>query len=117
MATRYKEIMAWARRRRDLLREVLGGCCASCGRKDELEFHHVDPGLKTWTTEDVGFVRSITLYWRDAVTGNIALLCRTCNARRSDRQPGWWDKVPKEVVDRVRVVAPRRALQLLSEPF
>ena len=77
----------WARKRRDELRAELGGKCVKCGTTEDLEFDHIDAKTKTWTTKGVGFVRSITLYWRDHRAGLLQLLCRSHNASKGNRVP------------------------------
>jgi len=71
----------WARRKRDQLYALLGNKCQKCGSEDAGLFHlHHAPGSKTWgDTREVGFVRSITLYWRDYRAGHLSLLCCHCH--------------------------------------
>jgi 5-methylcytosine-specific restriction endonuclease McrA len=77
----------WARKRRDKLRQLLGGCCVQCGTTKKLEFDHINPATRTWDLRSVGYVRSMTLYWRDYDQGLLQLLCRKHNAMKSDSAP------------------------------
>lgn len=72
-----------------MLRAELGGRCAHCGTTENLEFDHIDPDAPRHCpdTSTVGFVRSITLYWRDHLDFcNIQLLCKRCNREKWHRK-------------------------------
>lgn len=57
--------------RRDMIRHIQKGCCASCGRaKEALTFEHVKPRHKGGRME----------------TDNLILTCLPCNAERGSRE-------------------------------
>lgn len=75
-----KRRRAYHRRRRALI-ERMGGCCQNdvCGASDRLEFHHRNG--KGYVTRRLSRLRRITRYEKEFVAGDLALLCRSCNAR------------------------------------
>lgn len=83
-----------ARRRRQfwqeariILKVLLGGRCATRGCRtpvDRLEFDHIKP--TNWPARHVASNVRNRAYWFEAEAGKIQLLCRTCNARKSNRE-------------------------------
>jgi hypothetical protein len=69
-------------RRRQVLIERMGGCCHNdeCGAIYQLEFHHRNG--KSYVTRRLNRLRRITRYEREFLAGDLALLCRSCNARK-----------------------------------
>jgi hypothetical protein len=66
---------------RDLLIIEAGGCCAICGFDEHpaaLQFHHVDPGQKSFTIRN-GDTRSLERMRKEA--GKCVLLCANCHAK------------------------------------
>lgn len=80
MAKRQRD---WARRCREKLIEILGAKCADCGTTSALEFDciipqgngHHEPMDPSWR---------MSFYRKQHATGNLQLLCRTCNAVKGD---------------------------------
>lgn len=64
-------------RRRNLLREELGGVCKKCGSRNRLEFHH--PHGRAWKPREVNRWTRIARYWRDYFAGNLELRCHSCH--------------------------------------
>jgi DNA-binding CsgD family transcriptional regulator len=75
---------AVARRRRkvkQILVAEAGGCCELCGYDrylGALQFHHVDPSLKSFALSHEGVTRSLTKSREEA--GKCVLLCSNCHA-------------------------------------
>jgi len=72
-----------ARRRRvkQILVEEAGGCCARCGSDrfaGALQFHHLDPGEKSFTLSERGLARSIAKARTEVA--KCVLLCANCHA-------------------------------------
>ena len=74
----------YARRWRDWLLHALGPFCVACGATDDLTFdckspaghsHHVMP----WH-------QRIAWYRRQALKGNVVVLCRPCNSRKGKKE-------------------------------
>lgn len=64
----------WAERKRDELREELGGCCKVCGTRRKLEFDCIIPqGDKHHKME---WSWRISFYRAQHRTGNLQLLCK-----------------------------------------
>jgi transposase-like protein len=73
-----------ARRRRAVRAAVIadaGGCCVSCGYdryQGALQFHHLDPGEKTFALSAQGLTRSVARVREEAK--KCVLLCANCHA-------------------------------------
>lgn len=66
-------------RKRDQLREDMGGVCVCCGAKKRLEFHHTHE--RTWVARKVSRWHRMTLYRRDWEAGHLELRCKKCHGR------------------------------------
>lgn len=83
--------------RRASLEEWLGGVCCRCGLGPVdgavLHLHH--PVRKDWRSRDLSWSSRLARYWRDALAGNLELVCTTCHSdihngalpRRAPNQP------------------------------
>ena len=69
MKNRYKQ-------RRKLAIETLGGECANCGSRNDLDFHHIDPQTKEFTIAR-GSSFSDERFWEEV--HKCELLCNTCH--------------------------------------
>lgn len=70
MAKRYTK-------RREELISRLGGCCVQCGRKDDLEFDHIDPKTKTL---NIGKrLAGVSRERLEAEIPKLQLLCGSCH--------------------------------------
>ena len=72
-------------RRRRRIKQILvaeaGGCCVICGYERHggaLQFHHVDPGRKSFSVAAEGVTRSLEVARAEA--GKCVLLCANCHA-------------------------------------
>lgn len=75
-------------RRVNYLHECLGDCCVQCGSKNELEFDHIDPSLKTHRTSPRAMGKEAV----DKELHNLQVLCKPCHKRRSLAQKAAaWD--------------------------
>ena len=73
--------VTWARNARFRLMFLLGGCCAQCSTTKELEFDCIVPqGDKH---HKAGMVARTTFYRRQYKEGNLQILCRRCNNKKS----------------------------------
>lgn|SRR5574339_16971 len=76
--TQIKKLSAY--RRRLTLIDTLGGKCAHCGTRKNLEIDHIhgrdwDPAKKSrWSR--------IVIYEREAKEGKLQVLCRKCNKKK-----------------------------------
>jgi 5-methylcytosine-specific restriction endonuclease McrA len=76
-----ERVSEWRRRTKRRLIAEAGGACAICGYDHyvgALEFHHVDPGTKSFGLSTRGLTRSI-----DALRAELdkcILLCSNCHA-------------------------------------
>lgn len=91
----YEKRKEYARKSRLRLIVALGGKCVHCGTTERLEFDHINPDSRTWDLRRAGMFYSMTLYWRDYRAGLLQLLCRHCNAVKSDcrYKPEWENDV------------------------
>jgi len=82
----------WARRERVRLTEVLGGECAACGTKENLEFDCKEPCGDRHHRMDTSM--RMCFYRKQHALGNVQLLCQLHNNRKSidDR---WAEKFTK----------------------
>jgi len=72
MKNRYKE-------RRDSALERLGGCCAECGTKENLEVDHIAPSEKTFNLAKK-FSYSLEVWEKELA--KCQLLCTTCHKQK-----------------------------------
>lgn len=73
----------WASKKRDELRALLGGKCAYCGAKKDLEFDVIFPIDSTHHREmDTSW--RMSFYRQQLANGNLQLLCSPCNSRKGD---------------------------------
>lgn len=65
--------------------KLLGGECAFCHTKEDLQFDHISP-CKTWMSKMSRSKRE--WHWFDEYTkGNLQLLCKSCNNIKNDSYP------------------------------
>jgi hypothetical protein len=76
MSTSRWKRFQYHQRRRALISK-LGGCCVICGSIDHLELDH--PLGRDWIANKQNLFMRIKLYEADYTSGNLRLLCRTCN--------------------------------------
>lgn len=72
---------------RVILKVLLGGRCVNpdCQTPtDRLEFDHITP--THWPARYIGSNVRNRAYWYEADAGKIQLLCRSCNAHKSNRE-------------------------------
>ena len=84
----------WARHNRETLREeliaLLGKSCLLCDSQEHLEVDH--PNGRQWDITKLWSTQRIKRYFLEAKTGEVRLLCKTCNLKH---KPGnLFDKVP-----------------------
>lgn len=122
---------AWAKRRRQQLIELLGGCCQHCGRTRKLEIEHIDGCTWADRRSKLSPPQRVTIYWREYENGTpLTVLCRRCNARKGTqtRDAGMrlvrLDKSRETDQERQRLlfqmrptVQPRGTLDVESLPF
>ena len=68
--------------RKEYLSTILGDCCVMCGSKENLEYDHINLGLKTSQT-------SILVIGEERLAdeiNNIQILCSECHKKRSNAQ-------------------------------
>ena len=68
--------------RREYLAERLGDCCVKCGCKDNLEYDHINPGLKQSNTS----ILAIGADKLESEIANTQVLCKDCHKERSRLQ-------------------------------
>jgi hypothetical protein len=56
--------------------DYLGGVCVECGTRDDLQFHHVDPSVKSWNVSKLTSIRE-ELFWKEI--DKCELRCRECH--------------------------------------
>jgi 5-methylcytosine-specific restriction endonuclease McrA len=83
MGVRQKD---WARRKRKELIEQLGGTCAICGRRHDLEFDHINPLDKPFPYRELEWSHRISVYTREIREGKIQLLCSVCNGDKRQHE-------------------------------
>lgn len=66
-----------ARMRRKALIKMMGGRCAICRTRQNLEFDH--PSGRSWCTRKVSMWQRMKLYEEEWEAGKIRLLCGHCN--------------------------------------
>lgn len=71
----------WARNARFNLLFQLGGCCAQCSATRELEFDCIVP-QGDWHHR-LGTAKRMTFYRRQHKEGNLQILCKRCNGKKS----------------------------------
>ena len=67
---------------RIFLTEHLGGCCVSCNSKQNLEFDHINPALKTTRQSPLSMGRDKMIQEAE----NLQILCHDCHQKKSDAQ-------------------------------
>jgi hypothetical protein len=78
---RQERVSEWRRRVKRRLVADAGGRCALCGYNQcvgALQFHHRDPGEKTFALSDNGIARNLALAQEEAA--KCVLLCANCHA-------------------------------------
>ena len=78
-------------KKRQILSEAIGDCCAFCGSTDRLEMDHINPGLKHLSTppgtrRDQKCSRSIAHIKEQLALDNLRWLCYTCHRDHSTAQ-------------------------------
>jgi 5-methylcytosine-specific restriction endonuclease McrA len=71
--------------------EFLGGQCEECGATHDLQVNHIYQ--RDWTPRKVTHYRRVLRYWKEALAGDVNLLCEACNAvyrplPREEREAG-----------------------------
>lgn len=81
MGMRQKE---WARKARKALKGKLGGCCAICGSKRNLEFDCIQPQghAHHWAEPST----RLCFYRKQYAAGNLQILCRACHIPKSRQE-------------------------------
>ncbi len=72
------ERTAYADKVRAWLYDYLGNCCAECGALAPLEIDH--PYGRAWTPRRVNRYDRHLRYKREALAGDVRLLCADCNS-------------------------------------
>jgi 5-methylcytosine-specific restriction endonuclease McrA len=89
----------WARKARQSLIEVLGGCCCMCKTSDSLEFDCIEPQGDEHHRMDTS--ARMSFYRSQFRIGNLQVLCSDCHSLKTaaDRLSGRGDMLPvrKEV--------------------
>ena len=78
---RSEQVAARRRRVKRQLVDEAGGCCALCGYDTcvaALQFHHVDPGAKSFAISRAGVTRALSKAREEAA--KCVLLCANCHA-------------------------------------
>ena len=78
---RMERVAEWRRRTKARLVQEAGGKCAACGYERclaALQFHHLDPGKKSFALSLRGVTRSMDKLREEAA--KCALLCANCHA-------------------------------------
>lgn len=78
---RADDVTEWRRRTKRRLVEEAGGRCVACGfdrHPAALQFHHLDPGTKSFGLSERGLTRSIERLRREVA--KCVLLCANCHA-------------------------------------
>lgn len=70
-----------AKLKRQELIDFLGGKCALCGEKVDLEIDH--PNGRNWDVRALSSYSRVVRYWQEALQGLIRVLCSTCNTRQA----------------------------------
>lgn len=71
----------------------LGGKCAHCGSKENLEFDHLGP--KDWEPEDLNRWTRLKRYEKEYDKGKIQLLCSTCNKKKGTPGGSTLEEIPE----------------------
>ena len=74
----------WARRKRNELKQLMGGVCAECGTRRRLEFDCIEP-QGDWHHR-AEYSQRMTFYVRQFTSGNLQLLCERHNNIKSLRE-------------------------------
>ncbi len=89
MARAQKE---WAKQKRHELMVLLGEVCAHCGTGEDLEFDCISPRGHRHHRGDAS--QRMCFYRRQFRDGNLQVLCKVCNARKGDEEPGLVVRAP-----------------------
>tara|TARA_E500000318_G_C3477181_1_gene178950 strand:+ start:127 stop:585 length:459 start_codon:yes stop_codon:yes gene_type:complete len=73
------------RRKREALVESLGGCCSSCGCKDNLEMDHIDMRKKTMMPSTLAGMADDNPHKVEEIK-NIQILCKKCHREKTNKQ-------------------------------
>lgn len=76
-----QNMVTWARNARFKLMFELGGQCARCGKVKELEFDCIVP--QGHVHHRLGVSSRMVFYRRQHKAGNLQILCRVCNNKKS----------------------------------
>jgi len=69
----------YVRKTRKQLIDKLGGVCALCGSRDELEFDHING--RDYEPSKLSSSARLARYKREVAAGEIRLLCNPCNLK------------------------------------
>lgn len=73
---------AWRERTRSWAVALLGGCCARCGKVNDLDFDHIDAASKTFEIS-IGIRNGYGRARIEAELAKCQLLCHTCHVEKS----------------------------------
>lgn len=77
--TEWRRKARYLRRLRIQLIEKLGGQCAVCGDREDLEFDHIDPKTKRYSSHKLSWAQRLFRYRKEIAEGKIQLLCADHN--------------------------------------
>jgi len=81
---KYKETLR--QKKKDLLVEHIGDCCALCGSNDRMELDHINPAHKPKVLEHRGLNGSIKEMKKQLSIDNLRWLCYDCHKQRTSLQ-------------------------------
>lgn len=59
--------------------EFLGGRCEECGATHDLQVNHIYQ--RDWQPRKLTHYRRVLRYWKEALAGEVNVLCEECNGR------------------------------------
>lgn len=82
-----KRQRAWAKKTRETLVELLGGCCVACGSRASLELDCLEPQGHYHHTLDMS--RRASFFRRQYQANNLQVLCTVCHLHKSKSEQYW----------------------------
>ena len=64
---------------------MMGGTCWECGQEEDLQFDHIQP--IDWIPSERSWSQRMAEYKRALAGKNLQLLCDSCHAQKTRRQP------------------------------